>query len=121
MFDISITDLEIVIPASSELTAFILEKLGEAAYKTAPTDKRESTIENASVMDFVRIVAILSSYQHSPSAAFVTTIVLAFGFFVFMGASMSNIFNFGLLTGIAIIIAVLADFFLVPAIMKIIK
>jgi len=33
---------------------------------------------------------------------------------------MSNIFNFGLLTGIAIIIAVLADFFLVPAIMKVI-
>ncbi len=52
-------------------------------------------------------------------AMVVTTIVLSFGFFVFMGASMSNIFNFGLLTGIAIIIAVLADFFLVPAIMKI--
>jgi predicted RND superfamily exporter protein len=53
-------------------------------------------------------------------AMVVTTIVLSFGFFVFMGASMSNIFNFGLLTGIAIIIAVLADFFLVPAIMKMI-
>jgi len=52
-------------------------------------------------------------------AMVVTTIVLAFGFFVFMGASMSNIFNFGLLTGIAIIVAVLADFFLVPAIMKV--
>ena len=53
-------------------------------------------------------------------AMVVTTIVLSFGFFVFMFASMSNIFNFGLLTGIAIIIAVLADFFLVPAIMKVI-
>ncbi len=52
-------------------------------------------------------------------AMIVTTIVLSFGFFVFMFASMSNIFNFGLLTGIAIIIAVLADFFLVPAIMKV--
>ena len=52
-------------------------------------------------------------------AMIVTTIVLSFGFFVFMGAAMSNIFNFGLLTGIAIIIAVLADFFLVPAIMKV--
>ena len=52
-------------------------------------------------------------------AMVVTTIVLAFGFFVFMGASMSNIFNFGLLTGIAIVVAVLADFFLVPAIMKV--
>ena len=53
-------------------------------------------------------------------AMLVTTIVLSSGFFVFMLASMSNIFNFGLLTGIAIIIAVLADFFLVPAIMKLI-
>ena len=52
-------------------------------------------------------------------AMVVTTIVLSFGFFVFMFATMSNIFNFGLLTGIAIIIAVLADFFLVPAIMKV--
>ncbi len=52
-------------------------------------------------------------------AMVVTTIVLSFGFFVFMFASMTNIFNFGLLTGIAIIIAVLADFFLVPAIMKV--
>jgi predicted RND superfamily exporter protein len=53
-------------------------------------------------------------------AMIVTTIVLSFGFFVFMFASMSNIFNFGLLTGIAIIIAVLADFFLVPALMKVV-
>lgn len=51
-------------------------------------------------------------------AMIVTTVVLSFGFFVFMGASMSNIFNFGLLTGIAIVVAVLADFFLVPALMK---
>ena len=53
-------------------------------------------------------------------AMIVTTIVLTFGFFVFMFASMSNIFNFGLLTGIAIVIAVLADFFLVPALMKVV-
>jgi predicted RND superfamily exporter protein len=53
-------------------------------------------------------------------AMIVTSIVLSFGFFVFMGATMSNIFAFGLLTGIAIIVAVLADFFLVPAIMKVI-
>lgn len=53
-------------------------------------------------------------------AMIVTTIVLSLGFFVFMGASMSNIFNFGLLTGIAIIVAVLADLFLVPALMKLV-
>ncbi|VAY87782.1 Predicted exporter of the RND superfamily [hydrothermal vent metagenome] len=55
----------------------------------------------------------------SGKAMIVTTIVLTFGFFVFMGASMSNIFNFGLLTGIAIMVALLADFFLVPALMKV--
>jgi len=55
----------------------------------------------------------------SGKAMIVTSIVLTFGFFVFMGASMSNIFNFGLLTGIAIIAALLADFFLVPALMKV--
>jgi len=53
-------------------------------------------------------------------AMIVTTIVLSLGFFVFMGASMSNIFNFGLLTGIAIIVAVLADLLLVPALMKLV-
>ena len=53
-------------------------------------------------------------------AMIVTTIVLSFGFFVFMGASMSNIFNFGVLTAIAVITALLADFFLVPAIMTLI-
>jgi len=52
-------------------------------------------------------------------AMIVTTIVLTLGFFVFMGASMSNIFNFGLLTGIAIIVALISDFFLVPALMKV--
>jgi predicted RND superfamily exporter protein len=53
-------------------------------------------------------------------AMLVTSIVLSVGFLVFMGASMSNIFNFGLLTAIAIMVALLADFFLVPAIMKMI-
>jgi len=63
--------------------------------------------------------AVRLTFLTTGRAMVVTTIVLSFGFFVFMGASMSNIFNFGLLTGIAIIIAVLADFFLVPAIMKV--
>jgi predicted RND superfamily exporter protein len=53
-------------------------------------------------------------------AMIVTTIVLSVGFLVFTGASMSNIFNFGVLTAIAVITALLADFFLVPAIMTLI-
>lgn len=47
-----------------------------------------------------------------------TTIVLATGFFLYMGANLSNLVNFGLLTGFTIIMALLADFFLAPALMK---
>jgi hypothetical protein len=50
----------------------------------------------------------------------VTSIVLSMGFLVLTTATMSNMFNFGVLTVIAILVALLADFFLVPAIMKII-
>lgn len=44
-----------------------------------------------------------------------TSLVLATGFFVYTFASMNNLFNFGLLTGIAILIAFLADAILSPA------
>ena len=50
-------------------------------------------------------------------AMLVTTIVLSLGFFVFMFSSMSNLFNFGLLTGVAIIFALVSDFLLAPALM----
>jgi len=48
-------------------------------------------------------------------AIFVTSVVLTCGFFVYMLSSMKNIFHFGMLTGIAIIFALLADYFLSPA------
>jgi predicted RND superfamily exporter protein len=50
-------------------------------------------------------------------AMLVTTVVLSLGFFVFMFASMNNLFNFGLLTGLAIAIALLADYLVAPALM----
>ncbi|VAX16638.1 Exporter protein, RND family [hydrothermal vent metagenome] len=53
-------------------------------------------------------------------AMLVTSIVLSAGFFIFMFASMSNLFNFGLLTGLTIIFALIADFLLAPAIMTIV-
>jgi hypothetical protein len=49
-----------------------------------------------------------------------TTLVLSTGFFIFMLSSMNNLFNFGLLTGFAIIVALLADFLLAPALMRLI-
>jgi predicted RND superfamily exporter protein len=64
--------------------------------------------------------AIKQTLLTTGRAMVVTSIVLSSGFFVFMGASMNNIVNFGFLTGIAIIVALLADFFLVGAIMKVI-
>lgn len=51
-------------------------------------------------------------------AMMVTTIVLAIGFFLYMGANLSNLVNFGLLTGFTIIMALLADLFMAPALMK---
>ncbi len=50
-------------------------------------------------------------------AMVVTSIVLSIGFFLYMGANLSNIVNFGLLTGFTIIMALLADLFLAPALM----
>jgi hypothetical protein len=49
-----------------------------------------------------------------------TSIVLALGFLVLTFSSMNNMFNFGILTASAILVALLADFFLMPAIMKLI-
>ena len=50
-------------------------------------------------------------------AMIVTSIVLSIGFLIYMFASMSNIVAFGLLTGTAIIAALIADFLLAPALM----
>ncbi|VAX19007.1 Exporter protein, RND family [hydrothermal vent metagenome] len=50
-------------------------------------------------------------------AMFTTSVVLSLGFFIFMMASLNNLFYFGMLIGIAIIAAVLADFLMAPALM----
>ena len=55
---------------------------------------------------------------HTAGRAMLTTsIVLSIGFFIFMFASMNNVFYFGMLVGMAIILALLGDFFLAPALM----
>ena len=50
-------------------------------------------------------------------AMLITTIVLSLGFFVYLFASMGNLVNFGLLAGLAIVVALVADFLLAPALM----
>lgn len=60
----------------------------------------------------------VSHTLHTAGRAMLTTsIVLSIGFFLFMFASMHNVFYFGMLVGLAIVIALLADFFLAPSLM----
>ena len=53
----------------------------------------------------------------SGRAMLVTSIVLSAGFFIFCLASMKNLIDFGLLTGVTILTALVADFVLAPALM----
>jgi predicted RND superfamily exporter protein len=50
-------------------------------------------------------------------ALLITSLVLSSGFFIFMCSSLKHLFNFGLFTGLTILLAVFADFFLAPALM----
>lgn len=61
--------------------------------------------------------AVKRTLHTAGRAMLATSIVLATGFFLFMFASMHNVFNFGMLVGLAIVLALLADFFLAPALM----
>lgn len=61
--------------------------------------------------------AIKQTLLTTGRAMFTTTVVLSCGFFIFMFASMHNLFYFGMLTGITLIFALLADFFLAGALM----
>jgi hypothetical protein len=61
--------------------------------------------------------AIHHSLHTVGRAMLTTTVVLSLGFFIFMFASMSNLFYFGLLTGIALLLALAADFMLAPALL----
>ncbi len=61
--------------------------------------------------------AVHKTLHSSGRAMLITTIVLATGFFLYLFSTMSNLFNFGLLTGFTIIMALLADFLLAPALM----
>ncbi len=62
--------------------------------------------------------AVRLTFMGTGRAIVVTSVVLSVGFLVLLFASMSSMFNFGVLTASAIFIALMADFFLVPAIMK---
>ncbi len=65
--------------------------------------------------------AVTQTLLTTGRAMFVTTCVLSIGFFTFMLADMNNLICFGMLTGITIILALLSDFFLAPALMIIVN
>ena len=64
--------------------------------------------------------AVLLTINSTGRAIFITSIVLSSGFFVFMFASMTNLYNFGLITGAVVLVAMLADLVLIGAIMKLV-
>ncbi len=73
---------------------------------------RRYHLASGDVADAVRRTLLTSG-----RAMLVTSIVLCLGFFIYMFSILTNLFNFGLLTGLAIGMALLADFFLAPALM----
>ena len=64
--------------------------------------------------------AVRKTLRTSGRAMLITTVVLALGFFMFAFASMLNIKRFGYLTGLSLVLALLADFLSVPALMMLI-
>lgn len=61
--------------------------------------------------------AVKKTLQTSGMAMLITTIVLSCGAFIFMISEMRSLYYFGMLTGMTIIMALLADLFLSPALM----
>ncbi|MFH2128992.1 MAG: hypothetical protein ABIK68_01350 [bacterium] len=64
--------------------------------------------------------AVDQKWKVTAVAMLVTTLVLAVGFWLFMFASMNHLFNFGLLTGVTLVFAFLADILLAPALLAIV-
>ena len=61
--------------------------------------------------------AVRNTLLTTVRAMLVTSVVLSIGFFLYMFATLSILQHFGLLTGFAILMALLADLFLAPALM----
>ena len=64
--------------------------------------------------------AIRLTLHSSGRAIFITSMVLSSGFLVFMFASMTNLFNFGLITGVTVLVAMITNLTLTGALMKLV-
>jgi predicted RND superfamily exporter protein len=65
--------------------------------------------------------AVFETLHTTGRAMLVTTVVLSLGFFIYGFATMQNIINFGRLTGLTIILALLADYLIAPALMVLVN
>jgi len=63
--------------------------------------------------------AIKNSTLTTGRAIVTTSIVLSIGFFIYMLATLSNLFYFGLLTGLTILFALVAELLITPAVLAI--
>ncbi|HEY5656274.1 MAG TPA: MMPL family transporter [Myxococcota bacterium] len=66
------------------------------------------------------VVAVRETLASTGQALLFTSLVLSSGFFIFTLASLNNLFYFGLLTGLTIVLAFLADLMLAPALMALV-
>ena len=64
--------------------------------------------------------AIQQTFYTTGKAMVITTIVLSLGFYAYMMAQMISVQNFGLLTGSVIVMALLSDLLLAPALMMLV-
>jgi predicted RND superfamily exporter protein len=64
--------------------------------------------------------AIRLTLHSTGRAIFITSIVLSSGFLVFMFASMTNLFNFGLITGVTVFVAMITNLVLTGTLMKLV-
>jgi len=64
--------------------------------------------------------AIEQTFFTAGKALVITTVVLALGFFAYIFANMISVQNFGLLTGSIIVLALLSDLLLAPALMMVV-
>jgi predicted RND superfamily exporter protein len=62
-------------------------------------------------------MAVRKTMETTGQAMLFTSVVLSLGFFIYLNAGMMNLRNFGLLTGVTILLAFLADIVIAPALM----
>jgi len=66
-------------------------------------------------------LAVHMTLDTTGRAMLVTTIVLSIGFFIFVFATMKNLVTFGVLTSVTILMALVADYLVAPALMVLVN